>query len=94
MTMKSSENDQMFFFYCLLQPFICKIPLNQLIKKLWPYAGYQLINAFMYFAREPDSGVLQEGGMLLVGLANGKVAMFPVLELLHVCIYCKLLHVC
>ena len=46
------------------------------------------------FGREPDSGVLQEGGMLLVGLANGKVAMFPVLELLHVCSYCKFGNFC
>ena len=36
------------------------------------------------FTRQRDSDMLEEGGLLLVGLANGKVAMFPVSEFLKV----------
>ena len=37
----------------------------------------------LYF-RDNENEVREEGGMLIVGLANGKVAVFPVLEFIQV----------
>ena len=37
----------------------------------------------LYF-RDNENELREEGGMLIVGLANGKVAVFPVLEFIQV----------
>lgn len=45
--------------------------------------------------RQKENEIKEEGGLLLVGLANGKIAMLPVFEFIEVnCDFNTLFHFC